>query len=62
MTTTKTYDITYPGTVACVEATTADADMKSLDQLVADADGSTGTMRIVRPTQMAYDYVPVARD
>jgi len=61
MTTAKTFDITYPGAVAGVEEAATGGAMKSLEQLVADAGGDLEVIRTVRPTQMKYDYVPVAR-
>lgn len=62
MTTTKSYDVTYPDAVAGISVINSDMDMKSLEELVKVAGDTSAAVRVVRPTQVAYDYVTVARD
>lgn len=59
MTEGKTFHIVYPGAVAGVVTAETSTDMKSLEQMVADAGGDMETTRVIRPTCMEYGYVPV---
>lgn len=62
VTESKTFDIAYPGAVAGVVTAETSVNMKSLEQMVADAGGSMETARMVRPDGMEYGYVPTVRD
>lgn len=62
MTASKTHDVTYPGATAGVESIQTGDGAASIEQLVAHVGGTMETTRTIRPTNMEYDYVPVARD
>lgn len=55
----KIYDIEYPGATAGVVI--ADIPM-TINGLMAEGGGTFEVVRVIQPTQVEYDYVPVARD
>lgn len=55
----KIYDIEYPGATAGVVI--ADVPM-TISGLMAEVGGTFEVTRVVRPTKVEYDYVPVARN
>lgn len=55
----KIYDIEYPGATA--GAVIADIPM-TISGLMAEVGGTFEVTRVVQPTEVEYDYVPVARN
>lgn len=68
MTTTKSFDVVHPDAIAGVPVIETGVTMKSLERFVKDTAGTfdaargASSIRVVRPTQVVYDYATVARD
>lgn len=62
MTDSKTYDVTYPGIAPGIETIQTDDNAMSMEQLVAHVGGTMEEGQTVRPTNIDYGYIPVARD
>ena len=62
MTESKKFDILYPDAVAGVVTAANATNVKSLEQIVADANSAIETTQVVSRRDIKYDYLPVARD